>query len=309
MKKILTIISLAILSLTIACSNGQQQNNEGKKIKIAYIPITHALPLFAAVELPENQRENKNVELVKFSSWPELVEALNAGKVDGASILVQLALKSQTAGHPLKAVALGHRDGNVVVVNNEIENASQLDGKTVAIPHRMSSHNILLQQVLKNNGIDPANIKITELPPPEMPAAIASNQIQSYVVAEPFGAKSVVAKHSHVLYQSNDLWENSICCALVINTKAVEDKQDEIKAFVKDYLKAGNQLDTKNVETLNLAKKYLKVNEDVLKQSLEWINYQNLTISEADYNLLIEKVKEFNILDNPPSYSDFVLNY
>lgn len=309
MKSIYTIISVSIIFMLFGCGSATQNSSNEKTLKIAYIPITHALPLFAAIELDDSERENKNVELVKFSSWPELVEALNAGKVDGASILVQLALKSKVAGHPLKAVALGHRDGNVVVAKPEIEGPEQLTGKTIAIPHRMSSHNILLQQVLKNSGIDPSQVKITELPPPEMPAAIATNQIQAYVVAEPFGAKSVVAGHSHVLSQSSDIWENSICCALVVNTKAIEDKQQEIKSFVNDYIKAGNQLDTKGQATINLAEKYLKVKPEVLKQSLEWINYQNLSISQQDYNLLVEKIKEFGILDNPPAYNDFVLNY
>lgn len=58
-----------------------------------------------------------NVELVKFGSWPELMDALNSGRVDGASVLIELAMKAKERGVGLKAVALGRRDGNVAIVS------------------------------------------------------------------------------------------------------------------------------------------------------------------------------------------------
>ena len=90
---------------------------------------------------------------MKFGSWPELAEALNAGKVDGASMLIELAVKAREQGFDLKVVALGHRDGNVVVVSKNINKAEDLKGKTFAIPSRLPAHNILLHIMLKNNGL------------------------------------------------------------------------------------------------------------------------------------------------------------
>jgi NitT/TauT family transport system substrate-binding protein len=58
-----------------------------KTIKIAYLPITHALPLYVENEFPGEDFKNVKIELVKFGSWTELADALNAGKVDGASCL------------------------------------------------------------------------------------------------------------------------------------------------------------------------------------------------------------------------------
>lgn len=80
-----------------------------------------------------------NIELVKYGSWPELLDALNTGRVDGASVLIELAMKSKENGIGLTAVALGHRDGNIVVVSNGIHRAEDLRGRVYAIPHRSSS--------------------------------------------------------------------------------------------------------------------------------------------------------------------------
>ena len=115
-KKILTLLLAGALSSAIftGCGNKPSENT----VKIAYLPITHSLAVLEEAE--ELQKENGiKIELVKFGSWPELLDALNTGKVDGASVLIELAMKSKQEGVGIKAVALGHRDGNVVIVSND----------------------------------------------------------------------------------------------------------------------------------------------------------------------------------------------
>ena len=109
--------------------------------------------------------------------------------MDGASVLIELAIKAKEQGIDLKAAALGHRDGNVVVVSQDINETRDLKGKIFAIPHRLSTHNILLYQMLKDAGLSLSDLEIVELPPPEMPAALAEGRISGYLVAEPFEQK------------------------------------------------------------------------------------------------------------------------
>lgn len=77
------------------------------------------------------------------------MDALNSGKVDGASMLIELAMKAKEQDIDLKVVALGHRDGNVVVVSEDINKVEDLKGKNFAIPSKLSTHNILLYIMLK----------------------------------------------------------------------------------------------------------------------------------------------------------------
>ena len=43
------------------------------------------------------------------------MDALNSGRIDGASTLIELAMKSKQKGSNIKAVALGHHEGNVIM--------------------------------------------------------------------------------------------------------------------------------------------------------------------------------------------------
>ena len=306
MKKYLLLPILLIISSIVLFGCGSVKASESAEtVKIAYLPITHSL---AVLEEAEEFADNNQVkvELVKYGSWPELLDALNSGQVDGASVLIELAMKSKAEGVGIKAVALGHKDGNVIIVSNEVKDGADLKGRTIAIPHRQSSHNILVNDALAKNGLTIDDINVVELAPTEMPSALAAGTIDGYCVAEPFGAMGVSIGAGKVLYTSEELWEDSVCCALVLTDDFIDNHPDTAKAFVEGYKTAGNNLDAKTARSV--AQKYLNQKEDVLDISLKWISYDDLTITEEQYNELAEKVKSYGLSDNPPAYADFVKN-
>ncbi len=301
-KFIAAALVFGLISGTAACGKA----TDVKTVKIAYLPLTHALPVFVENELQDKSGQKYKIELVKYGSWPELMDALNTGHVDGASVLIQLAMKAKEQGIGVKAVALGHKDGNVVVVSKSIKSTTDLKGKKFAIPHRQSSHNILLGQMLKNAGLSYKDVNIVELPPPEMPAALAQGQIDGYSVAEPFGAKSVALETGNVLFESNELWKDSICCSLVLSDKFTNNSKDAAKEVVSSYREAGEYIGSHKDEANAIAKKYLNLDDKVLELSMKWISYNDLEITREAYGSLTDKIKEFGISSNPPAYDDFV---
>lgn len=290
------LIISAILSafLLLGCGKGSD-----KKVKIAYLPITHAMVL-------HEMAKDKTLpfELVKYGSWPELLDALNTGRVDAASVLIEPAMKAKERGIGLTALALGHKDGNVIVVANTIEAAGDLRGKTIAIPHRASSHHILVRLLLEKEGISEQEISWTELPPPEMPSALASGRIAGYCVAEPFGAIAVNGGYGKVLADSHELWNNSICCALVANDRFLKDYPELASRLLSEYHAAGKRLADKE-NLLETAKSYLNQNEPVLRQSLEWVSFEDLKLTPEDYAKLSELTRKYGISEEPPKYEDF----
>lgn len=275
-------------------------------IKIAYLPITHALPVLALAQNNEiSKKHNIKIELVRYSSWLELLDALNTGHVDAAPVLAELAMKAHEQGLDLIAGASGHLDGNVFIASNKITTASDLKGKTIAIPHRQSSHYLLLLEVLKRGGLTKNDIQITELAPAEMPAALASGQIDAYCVAEPFGALGEILGLGHVLYTSAELWPHSLCCLLVLNKKFIKNNPELAKAFLDIYQAIGPTLENK-AEAVKVASHFLKQNTQVLEKSLAFISFADLKLNENIYQELATKVKDAGLSSNPPSYKDFV---
>lgn len=282
------------------------QGGETVTLKIAYLPITHALPLFKAAEDLEASNSNVRIELVKYGSWNELSDAVNSGRVDGASMLIELAMKAKGQGINLQMEALGHRDGNVVVGGNGIQSAADLRGKTVAIPSKLSSHNILMRQYLKSGGVDSSEVDFVEMTPTEMPSALQSGQIAGYCVAEPFGAKAITLGVGHVLSESGDLWADSVCCGIVMNEDATADEQEAVKAFVDAYKRAGQELDADHDDELRIATDYLGQDAQTAETSIQWVSFSDLGVSFDAYQDLSDLVAENQLPTTAPSYDDFV---
>lgn len=308
---LITFVTMMMINL-VGCGGKEAADKKTpsgvKTIKIAYLPITHALPLYIENEFPKEKFKNVKIELVKFGSWTELADALNTGKVDGASMLIELAMKAKEQGIDLKTVALGHRDGNVVVVSNDIKKAADIKGKTFAIPSRLSTHNILLHIMLKNNGLSDSDVNVVELPPAEMPAALSEGRISGYIVAEPFGAKTVANGKGKTLFESQELWKDSVCCGLVLRNEYIKNNLLAAEEFVSEYVKAGQKAESKDLSILETTKKYIRVDKSILDLSLKWISYQNLKLEEKDYNELSKYLIEIGLSKNPPKYSEFVDN-
>ncbi|MFC3040778.1 ABC transporter substrate-binding protein [Virgibacillus xinjiangensis] len=303
---LLWISSLLILS---ACGTHTHSHSGDKTtLKIGYLPITHAAPVYFEKEMAEEYLGDVELELVKFGTWIELMDALNTGRIDGASVLIELAMKSREKGIDLKAVALGHKDGNAAIVSPEVDEVEDLAGTSVAIPHTLSSHNILMSRMLEKGGMSYDDVHMVEMPPPEMPSALATGQISSYVVAEPFGALGVTLDQGKVLYQSEDLWPGSLCCALVLRNDLIENHTELAQNFMDGYVAAGEAAGKDNDHSHEVHKKYLDVNDEALALSLGWISFEDLRISREDYEILTESLIDMGLSDGPPPYEEFVDN-
>lgn len=309
MRRLCLLFLLLSAVLTAGCSNPladrSAQGSQGRTVRIAYLPITHALPLFAEKELLSAD-DNVQIELVKYGSWPELMDALNTGKVDGASVLIELAVKAREQGIDVRAAALGHKDGNVIIGGNDIQSVEDLRGKIFAIPHKQSTHNLLLQQLLNEHGMSTKDLTVVELSPPEMPAGLAQGQIAGYCVAEPFGAKAIALGKGHVLAKAEELWPDSLCCALVFNGRFVDDNHELARETVAKYLAASKYLAENSSEQPRIAQIYLKAKAKVVEMSLQFIRYDDLAITPAAYGELVRRMKDAGLIDKVPAYEDFV---
>jgi len=305
-KGISILIGLVLFIISIGCEANTGEEEANTVIKIGYLPITHAAPLFLHQEMYDGENAGYEIELVRFSSWPDLMDALNAGRIDGASVLIQLAMKAAEKGIDLSAVALGHQDGNVLISKNGIHAAQEMKGETIAIPHTYSTQHLLLDELLSLEGIPYEDIDIIELPPAEMPVALSEDRIAGYIVAEPFGALGVQLDIGEVLAFSEEIWPNSYCCVLVLRDDFIESDFALTKRFVSNYATAGEKADIGEEIVYSVLQDYIKVEKETLDISLDWITFTDLSVKENEYNKIYERVIDLGLIESPPTYQEFV---
>ena len=141
-------------------------------------------------------------ESQRFTDFPTVVEALKARKIDATFILAPLAMVLREQGVPIHIVYLGHRDGSTVIVpkRSTAKTLRDLKGKTFARPSKFSNQYLVITKLMEDEGMAPGDLEFVEMPPPDMPGALAAGSIGAYFIGEPYAAKAELAGTGRVLY-------------------------------------------------------------------------------------------------------------
>lgn len=303
--KQLKIVFILLPAMLLYC--GIAKAAEQPVLRIGYLPITHSLPVVVSDKLNAGKFRNFKLEPVKFSSWPELLDAYNAGKIQAASELLVLALAGAERGVPESVVALSHRHGDILTVAKDINSVRDLKGKRVAIPHRMSVHNILLSLALKREGMSLKDVEWIEMPPPDMPAALARGDIKAFIVAEPFGSKAIQAGFGKKLLNAKDIWPDYICCGLVINPSFKKKYPAATREYVAGFVAAGRYIDTNRREAIRIARQYMNIDEKVFAQSLSHdVTYSDLRIRRNEVERLQKYSQDLKLIKKPVNLDNLI---
>lgn len=258
---------------------GDKTESGSKPLKIGYLPITHSAPLMLA---DAEGVSGAGVELVKFGSWPELTDALNAGRIDGGVTMLEIAYASAAKGVPLKLIALSHRNGDAITVASDIDSISELKGQRVAVPHRLSGQNLLLKLALEAEGLTLDDVTRVEMAPADMPAALARGELKGYTVAEPFGTLGVANAGGKALVRAPELWEDWLCCGLVVREDITTERGDDVQALVDAFVRAGRSVAGNQSDAAKTASAYTKYDQAVWEKSFELgVDYGDL-VPRAD---------------------------
>ncbi len=267
-----------------AGSRAARAEGEKVRIRLGHLPITDHLTVIAA---SRTRFEKLTLETVKFASWPELAEALKAGSLEAAFALTPISLTLRQKGAPIRIILLGHRNGSVLLAANDIAKVGDLRGKTIAIPSRFSTHNLLLRRLLAREGIDAdRDVTLTELAPPDMVQALARGGISAFIVAEPFGAQGELRHIGKVLALSKDIWPNHVCCALNAREDLIAAHPDAVQELVSALMDAGHFATERPQEAAQLSKPFLGQDPAVVLRAMieppGRVTYDDLVPTLAD---------------------------
>lgn len=220
-------------------------------VRIGYLPITDATPLLVAHANGLFEAEGIKAERpVLLRSWAQVIEAFISGQVNVIHLLSPMTVWARYGSKvPAKVVAWNHVGGSGLTVAPDVTEVKQLGGRTLAIPFWYSIHNVVLQQLLRDNGLaavsKPADaalaaneVNLVVLPPSDMPPALAGGRIAGYIVAEPFNALAENLKVGRIQRFTGDVWRNHACCVVFMHEHDLNGRPEWSQKVVNAIVKA-----------------------------------------------------------------------
>ncbi|HEY7802939.1 MAG TPA: ABC transporter substrate-binding protein [Orrella sp.] len=284
MLKLAGLFTVGGAAPLLSAFNAQAQPDANAPVRIGYLPITDAAPLLIAHH--QGFFEQAGIQADKprlFRSWSQLVEAFISGQVDVVHLLSPMTLWARYGSQvPAKIVAWNHINGSALTVRPEINKISDLGGLRVAIPFWYSIHNVVLQDLLRQNGLTPVTnggelasdeVELVVMAPSDMLPALANNSIAAYIVAEPFNAAAEIMGVGKVLRFTGDVWRDHACCTVFMHERDLQNRPQWSQSVVTGIVRAQqwiaeNRAATADILARESGNRYTPHNQPVLAKVL-----------------------------------------
>jgi NitT/TauT family transport system substrate-binding protein len=251
-------------------------------------------------------------ESQRFTDFPTIVESIKSGRLEATFMIAPLAMKLREQGVPVKILYLGHRDGSTVMVQKDstAKSLRDLRGKVLAIPSKYSNQNLVIHKLMEDQGVKPDEIIFVEMPPPDMPGALAAKAIDAYFIGEPHAARAELDGTGRVLYHAKDIWPRFISCVLVATEKLIKEKPAVVKDLVRGIAESGEWAETHRLDAAKVAAPYFRQDEKVVRYVLtqppDRVSYRMLTPTDEDLQKIHDMALKAGILQKPIEMKDLI---
>ncbi len=176
----------------------------------------------------------KSVEFVKFTSGTEVINAMASGSIDISLNGSSPSAAGFSRGVDLQVIYVydNINDAEALVVNDKITAPQDLKGKTIAVPFGSTTH-FHMMFALEQFNINPKDLRVIDMSPPDMVAAWERGDIDGGFVWDP--ALGRMKDKGRVLTTSGDLsnWGKATFDAMVARKGFTEKNPDFTCKWVK----------------------------------------------------------------------------
>jgi len=309
---LVTISVLTVLTLLHKKPWQSASTAAAATLSVGFLPVTCHLTCPVTDFATKSTTTGTRFVSQRFTEFPTVVEAIKARKLDATFMLAPLAMVLREQGVPIHIVYLGHRDGSTVMVakNSTARTLRDLKGKIFARPSKFSNQYLVITKLMEDEGMQPGDINFVDLPPPDMPSALAAGAIDAYFVGEPHAAKAELAGTGRVLYYAKDIWPRFVSCVLVVRDELIKEHPEIVRDLVRGIAESGEWAERNRLDAARVAAPYYrqdqKLLEFVLTQPPDRVSYRHLTPTDEDLQMIMKYALKAGILRKPIDLSDLV---
>jgi NitT/TauT family transport system substrate-binding protein len=271
-------------------------------LEVGFLPVTCHLTCPVTDYSTKSTTTGTRFVSKRFTNFPDVVDNIKSGRLQATFMIAPLAMKIREQGVKVKIVYLGHRDGSTVMVkkNSTAKSLRDLRGKRFAIPSKASNQYLVINKLMEDQGIKRDEFKFMELPPPDMPSALAAGAIDAYFIGEPHAAKAELDGTGRVLYHAKDIWPQFISCVLVVHEDLINKNPAVVKDLVRGIAESGEWAETHRLDAAKLVSPYFRQKEKVVKYVLtqppDRVSYRMLEPGDVEMQKIADMAHKLGVL-------------
>jgi NitT/TauT family transport system substrate-binding protein len=190
--------ALTLLAVASTAAKGLAQTATRTAIVVAPIASPDCAPVHYALQQGMFGAAGLDVSLVPAPSGAVAMTAVVGGAAQVAYSNILAMSIAYSKGIPVRLLAPGaqYRSTTPYVAllaprDSTLRNASDLDGRTVAVGGLHDLLTVSVEAWLEKSGVDPTKVKFVEMPPSTMQAALEAKRVDAATTYEPFVSAAV----------------------------------------------------------------------------------------------------------------------
>ena len=267
-KKVLLLAVAWLILITWLHYLVSDDHEKRRVVTLGYMPVITNL---AAPLLDYVSKNNGAIyfKALKFSSFAEMAESLRNKQIDVAFIIAPLSIVLRQQGEDIKVVYIGNRHESTLVARSDlhVKNLDDLRGKTIAVPMRYSGHNLSILELLEKKRLQ-GEIKVVEMNPPDMAAALSVGSLDAYYVGEPFAAQTLISGEATKLFYVEDVWKGFICNLVIVRNEMIKKEPEIIATLVRGAARSGMWAKKHPQQAARIASLYWNQPQDLVNYAL-----------------------------------------
>jgi NitT/TauT family transport system substrate-binding protein len=205
------LVALGVAAALVAggCGDDEQEGGGGggqtetTTLRVGVIPIADVAPLYLGIKQGFFREQNLEIEPQLAEGGAAITPAVLSGDFQiGFSNTVSLLIAA-SKDLPVTIISQGVLGGKtedeawadlLVLKDGPIKEPKDLEGKTIAVNTLKNICEVTIRKSLADMGVDDTKLKFTEVPFPDMNAALEAKRVDGACVVEPFVSQGKAGK-------------------------------------------------------------------------------------------------------------------
>ncbi|MFD7662627.1 ABC transporter substrate-binding protein [Streptomyces sp. NPDC059788] len=245
MYRLRAAVAAAVLLLTFtACGSGSSgSGGDGPdSVEIGALAIVDTAPVHLARSRGFFAKQGIDAKITPVQGGAYSSSGVVSGQFDFGFSNTTTLLTAREQGLPLKAVANGvastgqagaGKDYSAVLVpkGSAIKSAEDLPGHKIAVNQLKNIGDTTIRAAVRRAGGDPEKLEFTEIPLPDMPAALAAGRVDAIWTVEPFQTQAIDQGAHEVCWPFAEATGNLTVSLYFTSEKLLHENPDLVKRF------------------------------------------------------------------------------
>jgi NitT/TauT family transport system substrate-binding protein len=313
-------IAVLAAALALAGCGGDDDSGDGgggssgpTKITVGTLPIANAAPMYLGMEKGFFEDERLTIEPQIGEGGAALMPSLVSGDAQFAFVGVIPAITAVAQNLPIKVVTSSDdaaktedEDWQTLVVpkGSPIKGVEDLPGKTIGVNALRGLAEVVISRSLEKQGVDYKEVKLLEVPFPEMPAALAQKRVDAALLTEPFLSAVLAEGGTQIDAPSVETLPSFPNGVYVAAEQYIAENGDVVDRFSRAMNKSLDYAQTHPEEVRKIIPTFTEVPEAAAQQ-LRLPAFDS-ELDRKGIELEAELTAKYGIIEEAPAYEDLV---